>query len=450
MGECSATVVNISEQLGIIVANPAVIEQIAHEAEVFISHVLDEATSLRVIDQRSRLTIRDINESLRIKRMQPLYGYTSEKAPGESTVSFSRHLDLVVFRSAQFPIDTYTDMEQCRAQWKPSFNLCWLVVDGVARARESRPEAPKPCCEECVQSFTASTHPASANLRKYFEKTVELFWAGGADCDFALTKMASTAAIGSLLPQYLEFVMDTLKRRQDDCSVMRRLVMLCRVLVENKSFNAALHVDQLVAAALTILFIPCQSVDRNEIILKEHVCELIRRLCEEFGAANIGLTARIAEELLNGMRENTDKFAFYGALRCFLSLGADAATLILLPELGSVIKMVKGFVARESEMMEKFTARTDELKELKRQALLGEVTKVIDFPELYEICEGMELISDALAAVLGMCCREPVQRVWSGRPLFETYSIENHPKILAQLGLDCVQCEFHEEPFLFI
>jgi hypothetical protein len=220
------TAADILLLLGLKVADPELLELVSLDAQCFLIHVLEDAFVLCSVDRRSRLSVHDVNDSLRIKDLAPLHGYSSKTAPKTVQFKYSRDQDLIAFQHPQRPIFSFEQPTKCEYQSRPTFDGTWLVFSRRICIRPSSPIRPPSPDREQIKINWRNTPPP---LRSYFAKTIEKLRGDNLEFECALSAMASSDGIGALLPQYLEFIIESLKRPSVTApSVLSGLVKLAR------------------------------------------------------------------------------------------------------------------------------------------------------------------------------------------------------------------------------
>ena len=314
---------SVISRLGMNISDQDLLRMIAWEGEFMVSAVVDVAKSLMIVDRRSEMTVRDVNEALAVQKMEPLYGYARQRKIETKVVKFNRNVELVVVRDAKHPADHFTDLERYQYPLQVRFACEWVVDE--QRGGES---------EDGVSEESAEKQNIeSGKLRAYFERTIEMFEEGGVNYQVALGRMSRSLGVGSLLPNYVEFSVKQLTTQQDNVDVVRKTVRLLRAIVANDAFNLLMELEEVVGTVLTVLVRPrlnaCGDSD-----LREEAGELVGFLCQKYSSVIPTLRSSLGKELISVLfDEATDGNGLYGALVALSFLGYQVARCLFLPEL---------------------------------------------------------------------------------------------------------------------
>lgn len=342
------TVIDIAQSMNIDL-NEEILNVCSRDAEMFILNILENAQILIETAKRQFLQVRDIKEILTVLRIPQIYGYSSIKLPDFVNVPYTNNMDLRLFKESTILLDKYANSSIGPYQVQPSFDCSWIVVNGnIVEDRESgsgkKAENTNQQANSVFNEDETPIYTYSQQVNQYFEKSIEWFRAGGMDFEVIVSRMATDGGIGSLLPQYIQFIYDTLSSKQDDCNLNIRLLNLERALIINPSYNSFSQLDDLISIILTILF--AQTNEKNilnpqNIQMRVDAVDLIKVIIDKFRDTETQINSQIAEELLKTIfTKNIDGFGFYGAILAFSQLGRQVIRLYLLPNVEKVVSQL--------------------------------------------------------------------------------------------------------------
>ncbi|OHS95728.1 hypothetical protein TRFO_10379 [Tritrichomonas foetus] len=332
----------IAQSLGILKIPATVNKSVSREAELMILNVIDNAKLLMITSKRNKLTVNDINESLKMMNIEPLYGYKSWKNEvHHSTIRYTQFLDIKYLKDEQIQTTDISSRSLLAYPLQVTFDCNWLV-DNHSKILLKKKGKTKNSSESKNKNYEID-HP-SKKLKFYYETSIEGFFYGGVVYEMMLAKMVSDEGVGPLLTYYLDFIENILENPKHEFDQIRKIIKLAKILVINDSFNTITCQDRIVSISFTILLLPAKNIpfDQNNILMRDECSELFQLFCEKFSPFNIHIRAQIGErfiELLND--ETTDCYSAYGIISSFVSLGLQTIKYVLFPNIVMILENIQ-------------------------------------------------------------------------------------------------------------
>ncbi|KAG2496342.1 hypothetical protein HYH03_005572 [Edaphochlamys debaryana] len=103
---------------------------LAPDVEYRLREVIQDALKFAKHSKRTKLTTQDINNALRLRNIEPLYGFLNNNDPAKF-VRATNHSDLYFVRDDTVPLEQITCAALPRAPNAPTVMPHWLFIDGV-------------------------------------------------------------------------------------------------------------------------------------------------------------------------------------------------------------------------------------------------------------------------------------------------------------------------------
>ncbi|KAI8994333.1 hypothetical protein BC832DRAFT_520341, partial [Gaertneriomyces semiglobifer] len=189
--------------------------------------------------KRSKLTSEDINHALRVRNVEPLYGYTAGSPSHFSSVTHGQ-------QHVHYVNDQEVDLEEIVNGPLPpvpldvNYTAHWLAVDGVQpaivqtdRCRTILSTSNQQVVPSVAHQDTPVEHVITRELQLYYEKTTECILSPSEeDRTIAINSLATDAAVmKDLAPYYVEFIADQLSSNLKNLTVARSMMRLTRAIL---------------------------------------------------------------------------------------------------------------------------------------------------------------------------------------------------------------------------
>ena len=377
----------MGESVGITTLNDDAATRLAEDLEYRVKEVIQEAVKFMRHSKRRRLTCADIDQALRVKNIEPLYGFDcTEYIPfrhtsgGGKDIYFpdEKEVNLIDLVSSPLP----------RLPSDISLRAHWLCVEGV---QPTIPENPPPLSlEDQKAEALASTlpsvqpndpiahakeirfdkkgkkkedpesvewsrlkplqaHALSLEQQLYYKEITDacVGLTSESRCQEALSSLTSDPGLYQLLPQFTSFVTEGVRVNvtQRKLSVLKHLLKMIQALLENPSLTLEKFLHELIPAIFTCLLnkqICLRPEAEDHWSLRELAAKILAKICKKYSNSINNIQPRITRTLTNALKSNTQGLSVhYGALSGLTELGQEVTVSLVIPKLKQIGEFIK-------------------------------------------------------------------------------------------------------------
>ena len=392
----------MGESVGITTLNDDAATRLAEDLEHRLKEVIQDAIKFMRHSKRRRLTCADIDQALRVKNIEPLYGFDcTEYIPfrhtsgGGKDIYFpdEKEINLVDLVSSPLP----------RLPGDISLRSHWLCVEGV---QPTIPENPPPLSlEDQKAEALASTlptvqlsDPASHAKEMRFEKkgkkkeepeSVEwsrlkplqahalsleqqLYYKEITDacvgltsesrCQEALSSLTVDPGLYQLLPQFTSFITEGVRVNvtQRKLAVLKHLMKMTQALLENPALTLEKFLHELIPAVFTCLLnkqICLRPESEDHWSLRELAAKILAKVCKKYSNSINNIQSRITRTLSNALKSNTQGLSvLFGALAGLTELGQEVTVSLVIPKLRQIGEFMKQALSPPVKLTEQVAA----------------------------------------------------------------------------------------------
>ncbi|EAL45013.1 TFIID transcription factor subunit, putative [Entamoeba histolytica HM-1:IMSS-B] len=386
------------------------INLISEEAENSISELFNEATKFMRHSKRKILTIQDINSALKLKKLEPYYGYNPsiplyyQRLPSnhEMFVRQEQSIGLNEAVHCQFFPDIPRDI---------NVGCHWLTVEGVQPLIPQNPSVvvqEKQKQEETIETKPIIQHSLSKELQMYYDMVVEILNTNNKEkIDECLDSVRTDSGLQQLTPYFIRYISNHTLANLGSLEILANMLSLVNAMRENQNINLEPYLHQLFPVILTLVVtkqIGTNSYD-NHWNIRVQAAAIVKKLRDRYSEKYGRLHARLLQTYLQAITDATKPLTTqYGGIVGITAMGPRAVYHLLVPAMKSLKERYLGssneckmclqalfdaaFMLAEKMkemMMDSKQNVCDELRDKKKELVADEFNIDETFKTLHEI-----------------------------------------------------------------
>ncbi|KAL0000710.1 hypothetical protein SO802_014491 [Lithocarpus litseifolius] len=340
----------IAQSIGITNLSPEVALALAPDVEYRVREIMQEAIKCMRHSRRTSLTADDVDSALKLRNVEPIYGFTSG-----DPLRFKRaagHKDLFYIDDKDVEFKDVFEAPLAKAPLDTSVNTHWLAIEGVQPAIPENALVEVPSdgkkseyTEVLIDLKLPVKHVLSGELRLYFKHITELTVNKPGSVLFkeALVSLATDSGLHPLVPYFIYFIADEVTRNLNDFPLLFALMRVVRSLLRNPHIHIDPYLHQLMPSVITCLVakrLGNRSSD-NHWELRNFTANIVASICKRFGHAYYNLQPRVTRTLLHAFLDPTKALPqHYGAIQGLAALGPSVVRLLILPNLEPYLQLL--------------------------------------------------------------------------------------------------------------
>ena len=363
----------IGESVGVSGLSDEAVSRINDDVVYRLREIVQEAAKFARHSKRTKLLPSDIDCALRVKNIEPIYGFDSaECLPFRHTSGGGK--EIFYLDDKEVDLLEYVSTPLPQLPLEPSLRSHWLAVSGVQPVIPENP--PQLTVDEQRQEGASSllpsdiqrvgneelsdeselnklkplqSHSLSLEQQLYFTEITEAC-IGLSDQKRveALTSLSSDPGLYQLIPYLSNFITEGIRVNvaQKKLSNLKYLVKMAKALLDNTTVSLEKCLHEL-TPALTSCIIARQVCLKPEVedhwYLKEMAAKMMSSICKKFNSTSNNLQARYTRVLSRVLNDPSSNITMhYGAVMGLSELGQETITALVLPKLQSEAKIIQG------------------------------------------------------------------------------------------------------------
>ncbi|RUS13613.1 transcription initiation factor TFIID complex 60 kDa subunit [Endogone sp. FLAS-F59071] len=450
------TIKTISESLGIANLKDDVAAALAQDVEYRIHEIVQigelvligimfdpqEAIKFMRHSKRSKLTVDDIGNALRVRNVEPLYGFASGE-PYRFKRAVSNMHELYYVEDEELDFDAILNKPLPKVPLDVTFTAHWLAIEGVQPAIPQNPtpsDAKADLLSKRIKAPTANggstaggvdgtagvdvkplvKHVLSKELQMYFERITEAVLSEEESLQIqAFESLRQDPGLHQLLPYFVQFVAEKVTQSIKNLTVLRAMLYMIQSLLTNPHLFVEPYLHQLMPAILSCLVGRriCENPHDDHWSVRDNAAHLAANICHRYGPAYHTLQPRVTKTLLRAFLDPAKPFTtHYGAIVGLTELGPEVVRVLVMPNVkayGALLQKEIGQGGGSGGGKAKEAGKCQEALMNALRRLIAEEKK-----SARDEMEGLDDVDEATAEAL----REAVGEMFVGQVLDEVRS----------------------------
>ncbi|XP_052869748.1 transcription initiation factor TFIID subunit 6 [Anopheles cruzii] len=371
----------IAESIGVGSLPDDAAKELADDVSFKLKQIVQDAAKFMHHAKRAKLSIADIDHSLKVRNIEPQYGFVNpDFVPFRFASGGGRELHFVEEKEVDL-----TDVVQGAPPKIPletTLRAHWLAVDGV---QPTVPENPPPLSKdvqaldsvnpahkldkthlkdttgkpaiskthklknvETVQVKQLATHELSVEQQLYYKEITEAcVGSDEARRAEALTSLSCDPGLHEMLPRMCTFIAEGVKVNvvQNNLALLIYLMRMVRALLDNPALYLEKYLHELIPCVSTCI-VSRQLCMRPEIdnhwALRDFAARLMAQICKNFNTSTNNLQTRVTRLFSAALQsDKTPLSSMYGALEGLSELGTEVIKVFVVPRLRFISERVE-------------------------------------------------------------------------------------------------------------
>ncbi|KAJ3402998.1 hypothetical protein HDU80_004564 [Chytriomyces hyalinus] len=376
------TINAVTESIGLTLKE-SVSQALLADVEYRMREVIYDARKFMRHSRRSTLSTEDVNHALRVRNVQPLYGYTGN-APTRFKSTIHGSSRIYYLEDQEVDLDQIINAPLPPVPLDVTFTAHWLAIEGVqpaivqnptpadirnAAADSAQSANSASASMSAVADLTSSIANASApqtaavisnpdqatvngemlvknvlskELQMYHDKITEsVLSLNAAVQSLAIESLETDPGIQPLLPYFVQFMTQKITKHVRNLKILWAMMRMTRALLNNKNLFIEPYLHQLMPNVITCIVSKriSESPTDDHHALRRFSAELIAYVCRTYSATYPTLQPRVTKTLLRAFLDPTKpNSTHYGAVVGLAGLGNEVVKLLIRPNVMTFAK----------------------------------------------------------------------------------------------------------------
>eukprot|EP00802_Teleaulax_amphioxeia_P003240 Tamp_03243.p2 GENE.Tamp_03243~~Tamp_03243.p2 ORF type:complete len:526 (+),score=156.94 Tamp_03243:120-1580(+) len=320
---------------------------LAADAEYRLREIVQDALNFKRHSRRRKLTTSDINYALRVRNVEPLYGFSFPDPVEVSQKTDANGSSVFVLEDKEMDFDEILKAPLPKAPLEVTFRAHWLAIEGV---QPLIPENPLPDGMDAMGTSKKRKAADSVDgtdkdptvqevlsqeLQLYYENITSAVLQGSPHLlSAALQSLRSDPGLQALLPYLTHFITDEVRRSLKDLPILNALLSMTAAMLSNKQLHVEPHLHLLMPAVMTCIVGKqlCKSNLENHWALRDRAARLLTLICQRYSSPYSTLQQRVTATLMHAFLDAAKPLTTnYGATVGLSALGAQTMKQLVVP-----------------------------------------------------------------------------------------------------------------------
>eukprot|EP00004_Rigifila_ramosa_P015798 TRINITY_DN3696_c1_g1_i1.p1 TRINITY_DN3696_c1_g1~~TRINITY_DN3696_c1_g1_i1.p1 ORF type:complete len:477 (-),score=113.16 TRINITY_DN3696_c1_g1_i1:19-1449(-) len=349
--------------------------------------IVQEATKFMRHSKRTRMSVQDINDALRVRNVEMIHGHSNPEPP--KFVRDTANTDLYFLEDKEIDLQELLSQQLPRAPVECSVTTHWLAIEGVQpripqnppvmeltsqyfsigegpAAKKRKLGAPVPPGAPAATSLFPGAAPSievrpvvkhtlSRELQLLFTKLTESLRDPSLPTHAtALRCLTSDTGLHQLVPYLVQFVADETTHNLGTLPLLLSLMQAVQALLSNPNLFIEPYLHQLLPAVLTCLLgktLSARPTD-NHWHLRDLAASIVAHIARTFSRSYPTLPPRLAKTFWHALLDPGRPLpTHYGAIIGLEALGSSVLHLLLIPNLRAYSVLLQPSLVSDSALV---------------------------------------------------------------------------------------------------
>ncbi|KAJ3332296.1 hypothetical protein HDU76_000724 [Blyttiomyces sp. JEL0837] len=364
---------SITESIGLNLKD-SVANALLADVEYRLREIIYEARKFMIHSKRNTLQTDDVNHALRVKNVEPLYGYTSSGSARFKMVPQGTQR-LYYLEDHEVDLDEIIYGTLPPVPLDVSITAHWLAIDGVQPAIVQNPspadlkaaaaeaelaaqakssvgnEAPVPSGPDgIVNGEVLVKHVLSKELQMYHDKITESVLSQTDELrNMAINSLSMDPGIQPLMPYFIQFIAHQVTKNVRNLSILWSMMRMTRAILNNPNLFIEPYLHQIIPHVLTCLVskrIGEPGDDHHA--LRDFSAKISAYICSTFGLTYPTIEPRVTKTLLRAFLDPQKTLStHYGAIVGLAALGREVIKILIIPNVRAYVEATLAADLRE-------------------------------------------------------------------------------------------------------
>ncbi|KAK9767594.1 histone H4-like TAF Taf6, SAGA complex subunit [Basidiobolus ranarum] len=399
------TIKHVAESVGISNLKDDVASALCQDVEYRLHEIIQEGIRFMRHSKREKLTVEDINNALRVRNVEPLYGFNS--ASGDfrfKTTNVNNH-DIFYLDDEELDFDSILSAPLPKIAPDVTYTAHWLAIEGVQPAisrnpapgeskvdileKKVKPEVMPKANNNEPEVKPLVKHVLSKELQLYFERITNAIFS---DEDTlratGLSSLSTDPGLHQLLPYFVQFISEKVTQNMKKLKPLESSLSMIKSILDNPNLFVEPYLHQIMPPLLSCLVGKKlgESPQVDHWGVRKLAAKIVGIICSKYGQNYHTLQPRVTKTLLRAFLDPTKPLTtHYGAIIGLSSLGNEIIKILIVPNL-------KPYGTILGQQLESTNATKKQEAEKCHSALMDAIKSLKEFPDL-ELLNNPELKS---------------------------------------------------------
>ncbi|KAG0343586.1 hypothetical protein BG004_005194 [Podila humilis] len=380
---------DIAESVGIPNLKDDVATSLAQDVEYRIHEIVQEAMKFMRHGKRTKLTVDDINNALRVRNVEPLYGFSSadptrfKRTTAGSTSTGQQ--DLFFIEDEELDFESILSAPLPKVPLDVTYTAHWLAIEGVQPAivqnptpsdaksdllnkrikldQSSQPVVPGIKSGSTVAAAATAPevqplvkHVLSKELQMYYERiTSAVVSQDEVLRATAISSLQNDPGLHQLLPYFVQHVAEKVTQNIRNMFVLEAMMAMVRAILDNDNLFVEPYLHQLMPTVLTCVVGKRlgESPQEDHWTLRSTATNILLSICSKYGSSYHTLQPRVTRTLLRAFLDPEKPLTtHYGAILGLTRLGNEVFKTLVVPNLKTYSSLIEPGLEDENAMEE--------------------------------------------------------------------------------------------------